>query len=72
MGDVLDELLAIAGVTVRIEPDLARFRKAEIPLAAGDAAEARRVLQWTPRIAWRMTLTEMLADWRVRVTAEPD
>ena len=72
VGDVLDELVAIAGVTVRIEPDLARFRKAEIPLAAGDAAEARRVLQWTPQIAWRTTLTEMLADWRVRVTTEPD
>jgi GDP-4-dehydro-6-deoxy-D-mannose reductase len=71
VGDVLDELVAIAGVDVRIEPDAARFRKAEIPVATGNAAAAGRMLDWAPRIAWRTTLADVLADWRARVAAEP-
>ncbi len=71
IGDVLDELLLIAGVEARIEPDAGRLRKSEIPTASGDSAAAARLLEWTPRIAWRTTLTDVLADWRTRVAAEP-
>ncbi len=56
---MLDSLLAIAGVQARIEVDAGRLRPSEIPTATGDAAAARRLLDWTPRIAWETTLADV-------------
>ena len=71
MGDVLADLLAIAGVEAAIETDADRLRPAEIPQACGNATAARTLLGWAPRIAWHDTLADTLADWRARVLAEP-
>ncbi len=70
VGDVLADLLALAGVEATVEADAARLRPSEITLAAGDAGLARRLLGWTPATAWPQTLADVLADWRGRVTAE--
>ena len=70
IGDVLAELLALAGVTAEIQTDPARMRPSEIATAAGDATQARSVLAWSPVIPWPQTLADMLADWRARVGAE--
>ena len=67
IGDVLDELIALAGVAIAIEPDPARMRPSDIPHASGNAARAHDLLGWSPRIAWPRTLAEVLADWRRRV-----
>ena len=69
IGDVLDDLLRLAGVRARPETGAALLRPADIPLAAGDAALARRLLDWAPRIAWEDTLRDVLADWAMRVRA---
>ncbi len=71
IGDVLTELLALAGVEASVQTDPARLRPSDIPLAAGDSTLARATLGWAPRIAWTQTLTDMLADWQTRVTSEP-
>ena len=70
VGDVLAELLELAGVEATVENDASRMRASEITLAAGDAGLARRLLGWAPAIAWRQTLADVLADWRGRVVAE--
>jgi GDP-4-dehydro-6-deoxy-D-mannose reductase len=70
IGDVLSELLAIGGVRAAIETDAARLRPSEIPIAIGDAGQARRLLGWAPQIAWETTLADTLNDWRHRVLAE--
>ncbi len=70
VGDVLAELMEIAGVQATIQTDAARLRPSDIPLASGDASAAHRVLGWRPQIPWRTTLTDLLADWRVRAAAE--
>ncbi len=70
VGDVLAELLELAGVEAAVENDAGRMRASEITLAAGDAGLARRLLGWAPAIAWRQTLADVLADWRGRVMAE--
>ncbi len=70
IGDVLNELLAIGGVRAAIETDTARLRPSEIPIAIGDAGQARRLLGWAPQIAWATTLADTLNDWRHRVLAE--
>ena len=70
VGDVLADLLALAGVQAVTEADTGRMRASEITLAAGDAGLARDLLGWAPAIAWPQTLADVLADWRGRVLAE--
>ena len=71
VGDVLDELLAIAGVRAEVAVDTQRLRPSEIQVAAGNATLAHELLGWAPRIAWGQTLSDMLDDWRSRVGTEP-
>ena len=70
VGDVLAELLALAGVEAQVATDQARLRPSEIPLALGDAGGAERLLGWSPQIAWSTTLADVLADWTARVRDE--
>jgi GDP-4-dehydro-6-deoxy-D-mannose reductase len=67
IGDVLDSLLALSGIRASVEIDPARLRPTDIPVAVGDAAAARAVLGWAPRIPWHQTMTDTIADWRTRV-----
>jgi GDP-4-dehydro-6-deoxy-D-mannose reductase len=70
IGDVLAALLAAAGVEARIETDPDRLRRADIPLAIGDASRARALLGWAPTIPWETTVTDVLADWQARIAPE--
>ncbi len=72
IGDVLDDLVALAGIDIRVEQDKGRLRSSEIQLAVGDATRAREMLGWSPVIPWRQTLADVLADWRTRVETEAD
>jgi GDP-4-dehydro-6-deoxy-D-mannose reductase len=66
IGDVLEELIELSGIAVKIVPDPARLRPADIPLAAGTADTARKLVGWQPVIPWRDTLRSVIADWRIR------
>jgi GDP-4-dehydro-6-deoxy-D-mannose reductase len=66
IGDILDRLLTLAGVSAEVQTDPARLRGSEIPTARGDAARAAALLGWTPRIAWDTTLRDVLDHWRAR------
>lgn len=70
IGDILADLMKLAGVAAEISTGTALLRRAEIPAARGDASAARDVLGWAPAITWEQTLTDVLADWRVRVAQE--
>ena len=70
IGDILDALLALAGVTAEIATGTALLRRADIPTATGNAAAARAALGWAPAIPWEQTLADVLADWRSRISAE--
>lgn len=67
VGDVLDALLAEAGVDATVETDAARLRPADIPTATGDSSRARSLLGWEPVVPWPQTLRDVLADWAARV-----
>ena len=67
VGDVLDDLLRLAGVRASLETGAALLRPTDIPTACGNAALARRLLDWAPRTAWDDTLRDVLADWTARV-----
>jgi GDP-4-dehydro-6-deoxy-D-mannose reductase len=67
IGDVLAELLRIAGVKAEVRTEAALLRPADIPVAIGDARRARDLLGWEPRIAWETTLRDALADQAARL-----
>lgn len=67
IGDVLDALVALAGIEAEIRTAATRLRPADIPRAHGNAARARAALGWAPRIPWQRTLADVLQDWRARV-----
>lgn len=66
IGDVLATLLKLAGVDAAIEIEASRLRAHDIPVTAGDASPARRLLGWEPEISWETTLADILVDWRER------
>jgi GDP-4-dehydro-6-deoxy-D-mannose reductase len=69
IGDILQGLLDLAGVTAEIKTDSGRLRPVDIPRAVGDGSAAKRLLDWTPAIAWEQTLKDILEYWRIRVAA---
>jgi GDP-4-dehydro-6-deoxy-D-mannose reductase len=69
IGDVLDALLALAGLRTEVAIDTKRLRGTEIKSASGDASRARQLLGWAPSIPWTQTLADVLADWRRRTRA---
>jgi GDP-4-dehydro-6-deoxy-D-mannose reductase len=71
IGDILNELQTLAGISAIVQVDEVRRRTTDVPLACGDATLARRVLGWTISTPWRQTLRDVLDDWRGRVTIEP-
>lgn len=65
IGDMLDRLVAVSGVTARIEIDPQRFRPVDLPLLQADARRLRD-LGWAPG----RTLDEALEDlWACTVGA---
>jgi len=71
VGDVLDALIARAGITARVEEAAAALRPTDLLRSVGDASRARALLGWAPRMPWETTLDDILADWRHRVRALP-
>jgi GDP-4-dehydro-6-deoxy-D-mannose reductase len=65
--DLLDTLLGLARRTLRVEPDPARQRPADLPVLRGDPSRLRARTGWQPRITMHDTLRDVLDDWRARV-----
>jgi GDP-4-dehydro-6-deoxy-D-mannose reductase len=70
IGDILAKLLHMAGVEAEIATAGGLLRRAEIPVACGDASAARAALGWAPGVPWERTLADVLEDWRHRVRNE--
>jgi nucleoside-diphosphate-sugar epimerase len=72
VGDVLDALMAIAGVAAEIRIDPRRTRSTDVKLAWCDAARAQDALGWSPSTPWQQTLRDVLDDWRRRIVVDPE
>lgn len=66
IGDILSDLLRLAGIDPMIETDQARLRSSDIARAVGDATRAAIALDWRPTIPWNQTLADVLTDWQGR------
>jgi GDP-4-dehydro-6-deoxy-D-mannose reductase len=68
IGDILEALIARAGVSPRIETEAERLRPTDVARVVGNSFAARVSLGWAPAIPWMQTLDDVLADWRRRGT----
>jgi GDP-4-dehydro-6-deoxy-D-mannose reductase len=70
IGDILRELLDMAGLRVEVVTDPKRLRNSEIVSASGNANRARQLLGWTANIPWTQTLANVLSNWRERAAGD--
>lgn len=64
MAEVLDHLIALAGVRCQVRGRQELMRDAESAILRADAAKIRRELDWAPRIPLEQSLADVLAYWR--------
>ncbi|MBB4952231.1 GDP-4-dehydro-6-deoxy-D-mannose reductase [Agrobacterium vitis] len=62
--EILDVLLSCALVPIAVEQDPTRLRPSDIPVADGDCQKLREVTGWSPAIAFRQTLVDILEHYR--------
>jgi len=66
IGDILAELLALAGVAAEVRAAPSRTRADDVARVCADAGRARALLGWRPMVPWAQTLRDVLEDWRER------
>jgi GDP-4-dehydro-6-deoxy-D-mannose reductase len=64
---ILETLGALARVTFEVRVQGERLRAGEVTRFCGDAAKLRSAAGWSPSIALRTTLADLLDDWRRRL-----
>jgi GDP-4-dehydro-6-deoxy-D-mannose reductase len=68
--DLADQLLAQARIALRFETDPQLLRPVEVPVLRGSYDRLKSATGWEPEIPMSQTLTDLLEDWRSRVTAD--
>jgi nucleoside-diphosphate-sugar epimerase len=61
LGDLLDQMIALAGVSVRVVVEASRRRAGDLPDIYGSHARLTAATGWQPRIAMAESLADMLA-----------
>ena len=62
--EMLDLMIARAGVPVRVRVDSTRYRPNDLPLLLGDSSRIRDELGWAPTIPLSQTLDDLVDYWR--------
>lgn len=66
VGDLLDQLVKMARVSVRVTVDPGRLRPSDNPVVLGDRSRVTNEIGWQPVIPIEKTLTDLLDFWRAR------
>jgi GDP-4-dehydro-6-deoxy-D-mannose reductase len=66
--ELADALLAMARRPMRFEPDPELLRPVDVPVLRGDHARLTKATGWEPQIPLAQTLTDLLDDWRTRLS----
>jgi GDP-4-dehydro-6-deoxy-D-mannose reductase len=70
LRDLLDRLLALAGVDAKIVSDPSRVRTHDVDHVVGDPSKIAARTGWAPRRSLERTLTDLYQDARARVRRE--
>ncbi|MCP4662619.1 MAG: GDP-mannose 4,6-dehydratase [bacterium] len=68
--ELLDRLIALAGIEVRVEQDPERMRPSDVLILVGDSSKFRAETGWEPQIPLDQTLSDTLEYWQQRVADE--
>jgi GDP-4-dehydro-6-deoxy-D-mannose reductase len=71
VGDILEMLVALAGVRVTIAQDSTRMRPTDNPVVLGDRTRILAEVGWQPEIPIDRTLADLLGYWRQRLASRP-
>ena len=71
IGDVLQKMFAISGVSPSLDAEHGLMRAGEIPRFVGDSSKARRLLNWAPAHTFEQTLGEIIEYWDRVVQTSP-
>ncbi len=66
VGDILEELVRVAGVEVEVERDESRVRPVDLPDLRGDVSRFRNCFGWAPPPIGPGTLGDLLTSWDAR------
>jgi GDP-4-dehydro-6-deoxy-D-mannose reductase len=69
MQTILDKLTALSKVPIEIRVDPKRMRPSDTPMLLGDYSRLRDRTGWQPEIPIDQTLSDVLDEWRQRVSA---
>lgn len=64
---LVDQLCALATVSIRIEIDPERYRPADVPIIYGSAAKLQQDTGWQPEIPFEQTVQDVLEEWRAKI-----
>jgi GDP-4-dehydro-6-deoxy-D-mannose reductase len=64
IGEVLDMLLALAGVRVEVKQETSRMRPSDVPHLEGDYGKFHADTGWKPEIPFERSLKDLLDYWR--------
>jgi GDP-4-dehydro-6-deoxy-D-mannose reductase len=67
LAELLDELVALSGLSVEIRVDPARLRPLDVPVLVGDPSRVHAAIGWQAATPLRRTLSDLLDHWRERV-----
>ena len=67
LAEILDQLIAFAGVRTEIATDRLRLRPAEQRRMVADATSVKHAIGWQPRYALKQTLEDIYTDWKERL-----
>jgi GDP-4-dehydro-6-deoxy-D-mannose reductase len=65
---MLDLLLGRSDVGVEVRVDPERLRPSDVPALVGDPSKLHADTGWRPSIPLERTLSDLLDDWRRRIT----
>ncbi len=68
--ELLDRLIALAGVEVTIEQDPERMRPSDVEILIGDSSKLRADTGWEPEIPFDKTLRDTFEYWQERIRSE--
>lgn len=67
VGQLLQQMLDIAGVKADVQPDPKRFRSAEQKRVAGSNIKLCQHTGWQPQVPIEQSLQNILSDWEIRL-----
>ena len=71
LAELLDELIALSGLTVEVRVERSRLRPLDVPVLVGDPGRLQAATGWQPRIPLSRTLRDLLDYWRERAGVAP-